>query len=351
MLLHTGNVKRQKFDNRFMEKITKVLFVLLLVSCSVPDEYIVELPDKVVTTEWSIPRISTVYSLGETFKINISTDPGKYQSLCGWVNNEDYLLMSESSMNSRGQYFYQNLYLIDFEKNIVDTLYLTDVEEIFIMDLVYVTPNDSLLLILVKPHCHDIDTSEYSSSPYDIILIDFNTKMVNERIENFCTLSLYYRPSLSYIFSPSGRQFVYALSDERYIKTERVRGNEVAPMESNGIYIYDLEKRTHNKIAIHGVDPIWSPDGTTIAYFSAGTIWFYDINSEEESVFYKSNEDHTIVDIQWTPDGDNVYCRTRHKKYWFSLSYTFDAMLINIQSKKESRSDELSKLGYYFYWK
>lgn len=320
-------------------------------SCSTPDEYVVELPTSIISFDRFEQSKTRVYYAGDTFILNLSIGQPKWQRISGWMHTKELLLMSESSQSSQGQYYYQALYLIDFQKRIVDTLYSANAEAYEIMTGEYITPNDSLLLVHILPKKSKKDTLEYLYTPLDIIVIDLNERIEIERIENFCPYSFYYYQSRSFFTSPNGKQFVYAISDERYINQERARGNEIASFESNGVYIYDFAKRTHLKISNHGVNPIWSPDCTTIAYYSAEKIWFYDIKDKKEVVFYEPDDGHTIVDIQWTPDGDNIYCRSRRKRSWFSLGYTFDDVLINIKNMKKFRSDELSNLGYYFYWK
>ena len=308
----------------------------------------IKLPSKIFADNMQQPLY--IFFNDEKIEFQESKRTDCYQNVWGWLNNRDLLLMHESSQDNFGNVFHDNLYLVDINKSIVDTVYSSDLSKGEIISGAYITPNDSILLIHLhyKPIIKDAEGWFYS--PLDILVMDLENKKVIDRIENFYFYNIHYRQSPMYVFSPDGQRFVYSISDERNWYTDEREKYHLLNKKDNGIYIYNLGSKENQKINDGGVDPIWSPDGNTIAYSENKKVWFYSLKSKEKTLFYETKDNHSVVKIIWTPDGENIYILTREKTK-LNPRGILTHRLINIKDKSETINGELMKLGIFFYWK
>nr|NQU88930.1 hypothetical protein [Bacteroidota bacterium] len=332
-----------------MIKITTILLaIILLFGCAMHNEKTIKLPSKIYSFNMQQPSI--IYYKGERIDFYVKRKTEKHQSVLGWLNVQDLLLMKESSKDIHGYTFYDHLYLVDINENIVDSIYAADVSKGEIISGVYISPNDSILLIHLHYKPLKKNAEGWFYSPLDILVIDFKNKEIIDRLENFHTYNIHYRQNSSCIFSPDGQQFVYSISDERNWYTDDREKYALLNKKDNGIYIYDLVNKSHQQITDEGVDPIWSPNGDIIGYSNNKEVWFYSVKSKKKKLFYKTKNNQTVVNICWTPDGENLYIMTREKSNLYPRG-KLSHRLINIKNKTETVNGVLMKLGLSFYWK
>ncbi|MEZ4767606.1 MAG: hypothetical protein R2844_04195 [Caldilineales bacterium] len=112
--------------------------------------------------------------------------------------------------------------------------------------------------------------------------------------------------------SSDGSQLALVLSNVED-RTSLAKGEEPV----YGIYVFDLATKQLRPLVEEGVEPVWSPDDTRIAYRSTRTsgLWIVDVASGERSEIYpvdRQNE-HVAINFDWSPDGrqlilvDNVF--------------------------------------------
>lgn len=325
-----------------------ILTILLTTGCTMQDSQTIKLPSTIFAFNMQQP--SYVYINNKKSEFYLTRKTAKHQSVFGWLNKVDLLLLSESSKDNFGSVFYDNLCTTDIKNQIRDTLYKANIGKGEIISGAYITPDDSLILVHINYKPLIKDAQGWFYSPLDIVIIDYKKKKEVDRIENFYSYNIHFRQSSAGIFSPEGTKFTYAISDERNWYTDDKKEYNLNYKKENGIYIYDLESRVHQKIIDGGVDPIWSPDGNTIAYSENNKVWFYDLKSKEKTLFYQTKDRHTVVKIIWTPDGDNIYILTREKTK-LNPRGILTHRLINIKDKSETINGELMKLGLSFFWK
>jgi len=71
------------------------------------------------------------------------------------------------------------------------------------------------------------------------------------------------------------------------------------------IYLFDIQTGEF-RFLVEGREPVWSPDGTRIAYVWGGALWVADVESGEGKELFSFEEGDWIIDITWSPSGHQI---------------------------------------------
>src|SRR5690349_16746893 len=96
--------------------------------------------------------------------------------------------------------------------------------------------------------------------------------------------------------SPDGKQIVYS---RRYV-------NKIDDRWDSALWLMNADG-SHNRMLGKGASPVWSPDGTRIAYVAEGeprgTQIFVRYMDAEGATSQITHTDQGPADIRWSPDG------------------------------------------------
>ena len=71
------------------------------------------------------------------------------------------------------------------------------------------------------------------------------------------------------------------------------------------IYILDIETGEF-RFLVEGREPVWSPDGTRLAYVRGGGLWVVDVKFGEGKELFSVEEGYWVIDVTWSPDGQRI---------------------------------------------
>lgn len=102
--------------------------------------------------------------------------------------------------------------------------------------------------------------------------------------------------------SPDGRTLALTLTEEASPATS-------SPYPVH-IYLFDLQSREMRQLAKFGVEPVWSPDSTRLAYSSTETrgLWVVDvIEGKADEIFNIENaSEHYVTGMTWSPNNRQI---------------------------------------------
>lgn len=321
-----------------------------------------ELNDYDLLPSMVVGKVTSGYKIitkDSTYKLQLKNDyqQGFQQEIVGLLNKRNLLLVNQTienkNANSRvDQYLSQSLILMDLDKNIVDTLYELNLDKNELSMAPHVSKGDSLLFLFVFHIGRKSPNNKYYY-PIDLVMIKINNGEIIKRINNFYAFRLN-RGCQSGIFSPFNKYLVYSISDEDFDYEKYDQQSK----KSNGLYTYNIVENKHQRILDIAVNnPLWSHNGNFIAYIYQGDVYFYNINSNETDLFYRSEDDSEVRWIKWHPSGKYIFIESRKQsKRWFHIgpgdgSY-LTYQLFDIENGKELDTGGMfQEIGSSFYWR
>lgn len=110
--------------------------------------------------------------------------------------------------------------------------------------------------------------------------------------------------------SPDGNVLALVLTDAAQLAQAR-QPNDLRPPEPHSyIYLYNIATGEMTPLVMEGEDPVWSPDGTQLAFLNTVTrgLETVDVASgERQSIFAIEPESgHLVKWVAWSPDGKQI---------------------------------------------
>lgn len=103
--------------------------------------------------------------------------------------------------------------------------------------------------------------------------------------------------------SPDGTMLAVVLSSQ-----ETYNPNEDSYPEIS-LYLYHVQQQTWDKVADNGLEPVWSPDSTKLAYRGPeGGLWVTDVVTSESREIYAVDREngHFATEFSWAPDSQRL---------------------------------------------
>lgn len=294
-----------------------------------------------------------VYHLNETLEFALPTTENISYYDLRWLNNTDVFLATEMVYKYLGNStimkskWNSNIVLIDTNGKVVKKIYESKPKE-YIYDYYPSSGDNKLLFFSAVKHEND-ELSEELFMPVALNILDLKTGEVIRKIESFYPLlniDIYESP-----WSPDEKRLTYALTDIRKIEVIGDKQLNTVLSGQKGIYIYDLETDEHNLIIKNGNYPVWSPNGSHIAYIENEAIWVYNFTDETSVMLYKHEKYEQLKNIHWSPDGKYIYVVC--PKFYFNskLFLSFNEKLIRLSDGKSVPFRKLKKGFSGYTWK
>jgi len=79
----------------------------------------------------------------------------------------------------------------------------------------------------------------------------------------------------------------------------------IAYSAEGGIFVVGVDGSGRRRLVDDGADPVWSPDGRSIAFLRRGDLWVMDADGTSQRNLTDSPLE-TEAEAQWSPDGRTI---------------------------------------------
>ena len=157
----------------------------------------------------------------------------------------------------------------------------------------------------------------------------------------------------------TNKQQLTTSSADEYSPIWSPDGTRIAYVSSSGIWVMDADGTNKQQLTTSSADgypPIWSPDGTRIAYVSRSSIWVMDADGTNKQQLTTSSAHESYP--TWSPDGTRIAYRSQTYSGRDRNIWVMDADGTNKQQLTTSSAHEIQPTWspdgtriYYVSWK
>ncbi len=278
------------------------------------------------------------------------------QRIVSMCDNSDLLVVHETFRKPRSSFVKKNnILLMDFDLNVVDTIYQSSYQSTIDCDVVIqgamLSPDDTKLYVYQNYGPINTGKSVGNNPKGRCFILDFKTKEIVDVFENTI-----FKTQLQYAFSPDMKRFVYLnYSDNR---------------KKEHIYVFDTETKKSELIVENARHAKWSPTQGQIAYVKLQEkkngdkleqLHLINPETQEIKTIYTCKEGEWGIKIKWLPDGEHLVVRTNNNPLLFGKreSYIYTKMkgmrgkqfVIRISDGKKLKSQGLVDIYDDVLWK
>jgi hypothetical protein len=262
-----------------------------------------------------------------------------------WMNQEDFLIGTETILSSIPGDSKSNIIKIDLNGRVIKKLYEAEKGELAWP--LYTSWDDRYLLFtsgyVADPHIYPF---EGLSPMVSLVIMDLNSEEIILKIDSLGRL-----PNLEFEESPwlhDNQRFVFSVGDNLMLETSDTLINPIN--SKKGIYLFDIADKTKKIIISEGRSAVVSPDGNLIAFEKNNSIRILNFDTGMEKILYEYGDNVIMHNKHWTPDGDHIYFTYKYK-WGFDHFFYYNEKLIDVNSGNEVAFQKL-ELGYNsFSWK
>lgn len=306
-----------------------ICFIVVMNACGQNNNQEYALTGKILIRE--IPSgqgKNYIYENNVRYKFELPNSSEKEYSELRWLNKEDSFIGVEN-IQMHYKTTHSNLVLLDTLGNVIKNIITAQKGQY--IGAPYMSPNDSLLFFITEVESENKSGLDLFKRPITINVINFKTKTLVKQIPNVCdNIKFDIKESP---WSPDENSIVYSIVNDRKI-IEKGKPEPVKLEAKDGVYIYDLKKDSHEKIADKGRCAVWAPNGGAIAFIVDNEIWLHNIMSGENELFYEAEKNEQLKVIHWTPDGKYLFV-VCPKYFGNNFNMKHNEKLIEINGKRE----------------
>lgn len=296
---------------------------------------------------------TSIDNKGEKMSFNLTKNIYQHQSIYGWFNKSDHLIMSEDIRDPYSlDYISSSVFRVDLRKNILDTIFSSDLSKGEKVFGCRISNSDSIVIVpTLTTIAQNRTIASNFYSPLGIRVIEAKTGRILDSIERFYPYNLQIDIGLNNVFSPSDSSFVYCINDRRYFIDSYWENKYLTEKKPNGVYIYNISERTHKLVALDASDPIWSHKENLIVYHNHDGIWRYCPVSNEANLLYRLKKHRYVQVYQFTPDGKYLYLVTKMEAFWTRRGGIPKQEIVDLETGRRFSNKEIRDLPWYFHWK